>query len=159
MEYGGRTLNPAEKKYNTTQLESLALIEGVRKYKHYLQTNKFYIHTDHAAIPWIMKAANLKGKTCRWMSELIGLDFELIHRPGKDNAHADCLSRLPHTCVTSTPDYDPQRISRLQRNDPDLIELILYLESNIPYSKQVPEELSEENSGNFFTDRNNILYR
>ena len=93
------------------------------------------------------------------MTKLIGLDYEIIHRPGKENAHTDCLSRLPHTCVTSTPDYDPARISRLQRNDSDLIELILHLENNIPYSKQVPEEIAEENSGNFFVDKNKILYR
>ena len=93
------------------------------------------------------------------MAELIGLDYEIVHRPGKENAHADCLSRLPYTCVTSTPDYDPDRIVRLQRNDPDLIELILYLENDIPYSKQVTNEISEENSGKFFLDKHGILYR
>ena len=35
--FGGRTLSKAERKYSITELEALAVVEGIKKYAPYLQ--------------------------------------------------------------------------------------------------------------------------
>ena len=58
----------------------------------------------------------------------------------------------------SKPLYCPDRIRCHQRRDPELIQLILYKEENIPYSQQVPASISKEHSNEFFLE-NGILYK
>ena len=31
----------------------------------------------------------------RWAAQLVDYDFEILHRPGKNQGHVDALSRLP----------------------------------------------------------------
>ena len=51
--------------------------------------------------------------------------------------------------------YNPDKIKAEQRAD--LIELILYLENNTSYSRNVPTELDENHAHQFYLDQNNIL--
>lgn len=46
-------------------------------------------------------------------------------------------------CSLQQGPYDPARINLMQQSDPDLIQLILYLEQNVPYSSSVSAEISE----------------
>ena len=48
--YGGRSLKKHERNYGVTDLELLALVEGIKYYHVYLATNKFKIITDHKAL-------------------------------------------------------------------------------------------------------------
>ena len=93
--YGGRQLNKAECKYNTTEREALAFVEGIKKYQVYLHGQKLYVHTDHHALQWLMSIRNPTGKLARWALQLQHYDFEIIHRPGASNGNADAISRLP----------------------------------------------------------------
>ena len=45
--YASRQLNSAEKNYTTTKQESLEMIYAVKKYIHYLLSNKFVFFTNH----------------------------------------------------------------------------------------------------------------
>ena len=50
IEYNGRALHAAEKNYSATELECLAIVEGIKTFKAYLSTDrKFRIFTDHKA--------------------------------------------------------------------------------------------------------------
>ena len=48
--YGGRALRKAEKCYTISELECLAVIEGVKTYHQYLANSHFTIYTDHSAL-------------------------------------------------------------------------------------------------------------
>ena len=50
--YASRTLNKAERKYETTRKELLAIVYGLKQYKQYLLGRHFVIRTDHAALSW-----------------------------------------------------------------------------------------------------------
>ena len=53
--YASRTLNKAERKYETTRKELLAIVYRLKQYKEYLLGRHFVIRTDHAALSWLHK--------------------------------------------------------------------------------------------------------
>ena len=50
ISYVGRQLDSAERNYSTSEREGLGMIFAVKKFKHYLLTNKFIFFTDHQAL-------------------------------------------------------------------------------------------------------------
>lgn len=93
--YGGKALSKEEKRYTTSEKELLAVVKGVEAYRPYLVGGKFTIYTDHRALVWL-KSAKHTGRLERWALKLQEYDFEIIHRPGKNNFVADALSRRPY---------------------------------------------------------------
>ena len=91
--YGGRELNIAETRCSTTEREALAVVDGIKRYQPYLTGQKFYVHTDHGSLSWLMKVKDPTGRLARWALQLQQYDFEVIHRPGPQNGNADALSR------------------------------------------------------------------
>lgn len=76
--------------------EFLALIMAVEKWKHYLQRQEFIILTDHKSLAYLNEQ-NLHSEMQRKaMTRLMGMQFKIVYRKGKDNVVADALSRLPH---------------------------------------------------------------
>ncbi|CAB5366666.1 unnamed protein product [Rhizophagus irregularis] len=95
ISYASRSLINAEKNYPITELECLAVFWGIKYFHKYLFGRKFKVITDHAALKGFMSTSKVpKGKRGRWMMELQQYDFEIVHRPGKENKNADAMSRL-----------------------------------------------------------------
>lgn len=82
-------------RYTTSEKELLAVVKGVEAYRPYLVGGKFTIYTDHRALVGL-KSAKHTGRLERWALKLQEYDFEIIHRPGKNNFVADALSRRPY---------------------------------------------------------------
>ena len=54
--------------------------------------------TDHSAIKAVLTNPGSNGKHARWWTKVYGTGVkkvEIVYRAGKDNLHADALSRLP----------------------------------------------------------------
>lgn len=113
--YGGKALSAQEKKYTTSEKELLAVVKGVQAYRPYLVGAKFTVDTDHRALVWL-KSAKHTGRLERWALKLQEYDFDIIHRPGKNNYVADALSRLPYQddSETKDPENKNPEISILQ---------------------------------------------
>jgi hypothetical protein len=47
ISYSSRHLNAAERNYFAIEREALAIVYGIKRYRHYLQDNKFEIISDH----------------------------------------------------------------------------------------------------------------
>jgi hypothetical protein len=92
--YGSKTLTGPEKNYTINHLEALAIIWAVNRYRHYLSSKEeFVIRTDHAALVYIFKNEKPSPKLQRWKACLMGYNYRIEYRPGKENP-ADSLSRL-----------------------------------------------------------------
>ncbi len=96
LAYGGRKLNKAETHYSKTESEALAVVDGIKHYQPYLSGAKFYFHTDHNSLSWLMCIKDPTGRLARWALQLQQYDFEIMHRSGSANANADALSRHTH---------------------------------------------------------------
>ncbi|WVY97031.1 hypothetical protein V8G54_029182 [Vigna mungo] len=73
--------------------ELMALVQAVRKWKHYLMGSHFIILTDQRSLKFLIDQRLLTEEQFKWASKLIGFDFEIRFRPGKDNTVVDALSR------------------------------------------------------------------
>lgn len=92
-----RTLNTSERKHHSVEKEAYAIVEAIRKWKHYLLGSHFTVITDQRSVSFMFDQCHhgkiKNDKITRWRIELAPFDFDIIHRPGKLNASADALSR------------------------------------------------------------------
>ena len=172
--FGGRELSSAETRYSTTEREALAVVDGIKRYEPYLSGRKFYVHTDHGSLTWLMRVKDPTGRLARWALRLQQYDFEIIHRPGTANGNADALSRRSYSELKSDSGESQSEISLpvasmdhpcppaqtlydLQRKDSDLHAIIEYLETS-----QLPEHDPKARAlllsiDSFYLDENGIL--
>ena len=151
--YASRSLSPAEKNYSVTDQECLAVVWAIKHFQHYLGMKPFTLITDHSALKWLQTSKMPKGRRARWVMELQQYDFTIKHRPGKQNANADALSRIPEIEVNCFVAKVKQRLPAKRRKlENDQVEVtleMLEIESEASY-----EADSEDNE----TDDERILY-
>ncbi|UYV67597.1 hypothetical protein LAZ67_5001331 [Cordylochernes scorpioides] len=95
VQYFSRTLRKYERNYTITELECLAIIETVDRFKVYLAGNCFTIFTDHCALQWLKNIKNPTGRLFRWSLRLSVYDYQVKYIQGTKQLEADLLSRNP----------------------------------------------------------------
>ena len=103
--FGGRALRPSEKNYPISELECLAVVEGIKQFDPYLSHKHFKVVTDHQALKFIKSIKNPTGRLARWSILLQGYSFTVVYKPGKSNTNADAISRMEHDTI---PEDDPE---------------------------------------------------
>lgn len=162
--YAGRDFNAAEKNYSTTEREASAVIFGIKKFEPYLYGRKFILHTDHHSLKWLMTISDPSGRLARWSLLVQQYDFKIKHRPGvaHRNADAQLLSRHPYTPLPLTisaydvPGVQIKQVRDFQRHDPDLADLIQYLESSkLPDKDTIAHSLT---INDYFLNEDGLLF-
>jgi RNase H-like domain found in reverse transcriptase len=74
--FGSRNLKVAEVRYTTTEKELLAVVFGLRKYRHILYGESLTVVTDHTALKWLMSLREPKDRLARWMMEVMHLNLK-----------------------------------------------------------------------------------
>ena len=95
LAYASRTLSRAERNYDVTRRELLAVVYGLKVYRQYLLGRRFMIRTDHSALQSLRKTPEPIGQQARWQSFIEQFSFDIKHRPGTRHRNADALSRRP----------------------------------------------------------------
>ena len=98
--FASRTLSSAEKKYSQIEKEALAIIFGVKKFHDYLYGRHFTLYSDHKPLQYLLSESKqipilASSRIQRWALTLAAYSYEIKHKPGKQLANADALSRLP----------------------------------------------------------------
>ena len=99
--YANKNFNEAQENYSTTEKEMLAMVFACEKFRPYILGSHVVIHTDHAAIKYLMTKKDAKLRLIRWVLLLQEFDLEIKDNKGSDNAIADHLSRLERTTETT----------------------------------------------------------
>ncbi|GFX34169.1 hypothetical protein TNCV_2072061 [Trichonephila clavipes] len=141
VQYMSQKTTPAEEKYSSYELEVLAIVNALKKFRTYLLGNHFKIITDCSAFQKTMDKKDLVTSIARWALLLEEYDYEIVHRSGQTMQHVDALSRYPVTMITS--DTLTARLQRAQQDE------------NIQNLKSL---IGTNNATDFFT-RNEILYK
>lgn len=146
--FASRTLSPAERKASIYELECLAVVFGMDKFRRYLEHKEFLLETDNQALSWLLAHPRQLGKIGRWVVQISSFKFKVQHIRGTDNVIADTLSRMFHE-DNSTPSLSvpcqsvlmqfPMAFTDIlthQRNDPEWAPILTDLEagqSRLPY--------------------------
>jgi len=80
--YMSEKLSKAQRNYSVTELECLAFIKGINKFRAYVEGQDFCVITDHASLQWLMRQKDLSGRLARWSIRLQGFSFTIKHRRG-----------------------------------------------------------------------------
>lgn len=76
------------------------------KFRSYIVDSKIIVHTDHAAIKYLMEKKDAKPRLIRWVILLQEFDLHITDRKGAENPVTDNLSRLENILDDPQPIND-----------------------------------------------------
>ena len=92
--YASKTFNEAQENYSTTEKEMLAKVFSYENFRPYILGSHVIIHTDHAAINYLMAKKDVKPRLIRWVLLQQEFDLEINDKKRSNNVIVDYLSRL-----------------------------------------------------------------
>jgi transposase InsO family protein len=132
IHYASGKTTPAEEKYTSYELEVLAIVKALRKFRVYLIGIAFKIVTDCRAFALTMSKKDLCVRVARWALLLEEFNYNIEHRPGKSMTHVDALSRNPlPTCllIDESDDDITARLRKAQNDDEEIREIVRQIEN------------------------------
>ena len=95
VSYFSRATTECEAKYHSYELEALAVVTSLDRFRHYLLNKHFLILTDCDSLRLTQEKRNIIPRIARWWLRLSEFNFDIEYRKGKQMAHVDALSRVP----------------------------------------------------------------
>ena len=77
-----------------TEKEVLVGVHSLNKSRNYITGYKTFVHTNHAAIKYLMNKIDVNVRTIRWLLLLQQFDLTIFDEPAKENVVVDFLSRV-----------------------------------------------------------------
>ena len=138
VSYYSRSTTKEEKKWDTRELEVLAIIVTLEHFTHLIEGLPITVQTDHRNLKWLMAMKDPQGRLGRWVLRLQRHRFDVEYRAGKANEVADALSRLP---VPEDAPVPP--LTDLYGGEPELEALLIQLTEEVNgsahYELEIPE--------------------
>ena len=103
--YFSRKSTEAEAKMHSFELETLAVVYAVQRFRIYLFGIHFTVITDCSALKQTMEKKDVHARIARWALILNEFDFDMIHRKGDQMQHVDALSRM-NVYMVEEDEYD-----------------------------------------------------
>ena len=91
-----KKLNSTQRAWATIHKEAYAVLEGLRKFRHWIFGYNINVFSDHNPLKFVTESAPASAKLTRWTLALQEYDLSFHYKPGASDAMAvpDCLSRL-----------------------------------------------------------------
>lgn len=93
--YYSRQTTKDEQKLHSFELETLAVVASLLKFRVYLLGLRFTIFTDCNALRTTLTKRDLVPRIARWWIQFQEFDCAIEYRPGVRMSHVDALSRYP----------------------------------------------------------------
>ena len=150
--YASKTFNEAQENYSTTKKEMLAIVFACDKFRPYILGSHVIIHTDHAAIKYLMAKKEAKPRLIRWVLLLQEFDLEIKDKKGCDNVIADHLSRVEKPTVQEeereiAKNFPDEQLFQLSLQTPCYADIVNFLACGI-----MPQEFSYQQRKKLRTD-------
>lgn len=131
ISYFSRKTTNEEAKYHSYELEALAIVCALEKFRVYLIGVEFTIKTDCNSLKLLEGKRELNPRIGRWFIRLSEFNYRLEYLKGEKNCVADGLSRNPVESSEETPimgipimgiTINTEWIAAMQRASPEIIE-------------------------------------
>lgn len=135
IHYYSRQTTEDEKRYHSFELELLAIIASLQKFRLYLLDSPFKIITDCNAVKYALTKKEIIPRIARWVLLTQEFAFEIFHREGSRMQHVDALSRNPVSTGEKCESEVIMSITEgdwllsVQLQDPELVKIKEILES------------------------------
>ena len=152
INYASKTFNEAQENYSTTKKEMLAIVFACEKFRPYILGSHVIIHTDHAAIKYLMAKKEAKPRLIRWVLLLREFDLEIKDKKGCDNVIADHLSRVEKPAVQEeereiVENFPNEQLFQLSLQAPWYVDIVNFLACGI-----MPPEFSYQQRKKLWID-------
>ncbi|KAL9462725.1 hypothetical protein AB3S75_000683 [Citrus x aurantiifolia] len=97
-----RALGVTKKSWSTYAKEMLPIIEAIRVWRPYLLGRKFIIQTDQRSLKYLLEQKITTPEQQQWLAKLMGFNYEIQYRSGRENVAADALSRRPDSSALNS---------------------------------------------------------
>ncbi|RVW67435.1 Retrovirus-related Pol polyprotein from transposon 17.6 [Vitis vinifera] len=82
--YMSRALGVTKRSWSIYAKEMLAIVEAIRTWRPYILGRKFFIPTDQRSLKYFLEQRVATSEQQKWVAKLLGYDYEIIYRPGKE---------------------------------------------------------------------------
>lgn len=144
ISYFSKATTEAESKKHSFELEALVVIYAVKRFHVYLYGNKFKIVTDCRSFEQAIKRKDASSQVMRWSLFLSNYQHEIVQRNGTSMRHVDALSRCPGVMSVSECSFY-EILASFQMTDPNI--------------EEIKESILNTTENDFYTIRDNLLYR
>lgn len=146
--YYSRVTSKEEQFYHSYELETLAVVESLKRFRIYLTGIPVKVVTDCAALRTTLIKKDLIPRIARWWLTIQDFDLQIEYRAGERMKHVDALSRNPIV----EPVYqiiETDWLVTLQLQDDNIQQILT----------QLREKTTNPDVINNYVIINNILYR
>lgn len=91
-----KALGPKAAGWSTYDKEALAIIEAIKKWKHYFASSSIIIRTDQQSLKHIQDQKVTEGVQHKLLIKLLGYKFTVEYKKGKENRVTDALSKVKY---------------------------------------------------------------
>ncbi|TYK21513.1 Transposon Ty3-G Gag-Pol polyprotein [Cucumis melo var. makuwa] len=114
--------------------ELMAVVLSVQKWRHYLLGRRFTIISDQKALKFLLEQREVQPQFQKWLTKLLGYDFEILYQPGLQNKAADALSRMDHSlelkAISTAGIIDMEVVTKEVEKDEELQLITQQLQTN-----------------------------
>lgn len=104
--YFSKTTTASEAKFHSFELETLAIIYSLQRFRVYLEGIPFKIITDCNSLTLTLNKKQVNARIARWALELENYNYSIQHRSCASMGHVDALSRNPLIATINRNDVD-----------------------------------------------------
>lgn len=154
--YYSRQTAKEEEFWHSYELETMAVVASLKKFRIYLIGLQFKVLTDCNALRATLCKRDLIPRIARWWLQLQEFDFTVEFRPGQAMKHADALSRNP---VLNDP--QPETIEIMNIRTEDWLHTVQMTDPKLKHIREILEtkETDIKEITNNYAIRDNRLYR
>jgi hypothetical protein len=89
-------LGPKASSQSTYYKEALAILQSLKRWRHYLLGGSLIIGTDQQSLKYMMQQRLIDGIQHKLLMKLLEFNYTIEYKKGAENVIADALSRQEH---------------------------------------------------------------
>lgn len=116
LAYLSKALGPKAAATSTYDKEAMAILEAIKKWKHYFASSSLISRTDQQSLRYIQEQRVTEGIQHKLLIKLLGYNYTVEYKKGRQNRAADALSRKSDIHLTAITLITPQWVEHVQKS-------------------------------------------